>query len=698
MECDSAPHALQSLLSELMLLLAFVALPVALVCLPLGLKRDVDASGLLQVFNLGNSKDEDLGLKRSQGVGQISQLELEIQSLTEVHEIAKVELENFVEIEEQERTKGRKKEVQRALRHQEQLEEAIACCEERVILLKQRLLEMRRSLERSELQVKCFSAQQQSCYRAKQCQASSLVNFVETKKYQKTRLSRMARTLGWARRRHVGFLSQFEAYRRFHRQVHAFEKFVAKLDIFRKWILIGLAGLGLTVLVPSTLALALVAHVADVFRRYRSRQGRRSMRFLWSSYGTRQEIREQVYRVDPLFAQHFLFNKETIAGKIAMVFRGRGEQHESTLLKVKRIQEAGAVAVIIVNEKNRAFSPVVNTENFATFQDISIPVVGIASSDMEYLTDGVLVQLHYRYALPKLIGLERVTYLFSLDCLLPLISHCQRTRGWFELVVLARKMLMVLVLLIFQLAPGIHAILYLVVNFVFFTLMMMRPYENNLVNWVEVLSSTSCLISSILVLLVVVVFQDPKQVQPFSAAVSSRQDLLGGLAAAILFNFLAFSAAMANFLVVRLTRDVYLLLKRCLAGGKVADHYLASTKKPPVRHISHDFVSALHAQRELFRVLPSSSLCRSSLEAVRCALQEQDEERGRKEKPIHRNMSNFPWFFQHSKGQAGVQLSKDLLAFIHFSARCTIEVPANSAGEFRFRASQVCQSLKTCQT
>lgn len=232
---------------------------------------------------------------------------------------------------------------------------------------------------------------------------------------------------------------------------------------------------------------------------------------LWGQYGVRKELIGEIRRVQPLYCQHdVLDNVVEVRGCIALLWRARGEQHESTMYKVRRVQAAGAIAALVVNQDNLWFSPMVVAENLATFQAIDIPVVGLRSSDVHSLADGSIASLDYLRDPPQMFGLRRLKAFMKLVAMRPLVENYWPEFQWFEAVIWARRGMLVLIKYLMIRTPEVQACAILAVNFFYCCWTLWRPFELEEFNRMEWVSSLSCLASSILVVSATVLFGQVK--------------------------------------------------------------------------------------------------------------------------------------------------------------------------------------------
>ena len=118
--------------------------------------------------------------------------------------------------------------------------------------------------------------------------------------------------------------------------------------------------------------------------------------FFRGAFGQVDDIKGEVIRADPFYADVSLSNEDAIKGKIAMVLRGSEEGRKCSFVdKANRVTAAGAIGVIVVNNEDTLLSP---GDSAREGEDIQVPVVGIRRSDSEELPDGSKVEFHFHAA------------------------------------------------------------------------------------------------------------------------------------------------------------------------------------------------------------------------------------------------------------------------------------------------------------
>lgn len=107
--------------------------------------------------------------------------------------------------------------------------------------------------------------------------------------------------------------------------------------------------------------------------------------FARAEFGAQEMVTAPIVMVHPPLADSDLINAESIAGKVAVVARGGC----LFIDKVRRCQDAGAVAVVIVNSNDELHVPVATdlAGNFVDASWVHIPVVCIKNS-YHWLLDG----------------------------------------------------------------------------------------------------------------------------------------------------------------------------------------------------------------------------------------------------------------------------------------------------------------------
>lgn len=112
-----------------------------------------------------------------------------------------------------------------------------------------------------------------------------------------------------------------------------------------------------------------------------------------AAFGTNDDVDGELVRAQPFQADSPLCNKEMIEGKIALVLRGSQAGVACSFVdKARRVADAGAVGLIVVNNEDTLVSP---GDSAREGTDIDFPVIGVKLSDAERLPDGAIARLHF---------------------------------------------------------------------------------------------------------------------------------------------------------------------------------------------------------------------------------------------------------------------------------------------------------------
>jgi hypothetical protein len=101
-----------------------------------------------------------------------------------------------------------------------------------------------------------------------------------------------------------------------------------------------------------------------------------------ATFGRHISISGEAAIADPFLADSPLVNADRVRGRIVVIGRGVTQFTD----KAKAAAEAGAIGVIFVNTKKRLFDAI------GTAEGITIPVVAVAISAREKLTDGAVCE------------------------------------------------------------------------------------------------------------------------------------------------------------------------------------------------------------------------------------------------------------------------------------------------------------------
>jgi len=116
--------------------------------------------------------------------------------------------------------------------------------------------------------------------------------------------------------------------------------------------------------------------------------------FVRAAFGRNADVMAELQRTIPYYADTELTNGEELAGKIAVSLRGAGEGRKCSFVdKAKRVAEAGAVGLIVVNSEDTLVSP---GDSAREGSNIDIPIVGIRNSDADQLRDGSMGSLLFQ--------------------------------------------------------------------------------------------------------------------------------------------------------------------------------------------------------------------------------------------------------------------------------------------------------------
>jgi len=116
--------------------------------------------------------------------------------------------------------------------------------------------------------------------------------------------------------------------------------------------------------------------------------------FMRAAFGVYEEVEGKVVRVNPLCADGEVRNKEEVRGSIAMVLRGSSSDVPCSFVdKARRVGEAGAIGMIVVNDEDSLISP---GDSRREGGDVAFPVVGIKLMDAEKMEDKSTVRITFK--------------------------------------------------------------------------------------------------------------------------------------------------------------------------------------------------------------------------------------------------------------------------------------------------------------
>ena len=707
MPCYGRSHTKAYIASYFSLMWIFVGMPMLFFFLPdlepslrnpfPKKKRPVSAMGLMKVMNVGIAKDEISGIGKSPGTGVIQFLEDRCQEMLELSDMGEREGVRLSGLLEDARNRGRKKDVVKYQKAIDDIEAQCDVCDERFRLLYRNKLMLEDVLSHTPDIDVTRAKQEATISQTEISYKLGLLNFVETIPQQKKRWKKMQQHMSIVKHVHGEsflFVSPVPVLWRFVRE--RLEKWSKSLDIIRIRALKTVFWAGTILAIAPGIAFTLLyciwkfVHwmIPVTLSKYEK------VHFLWAHYGVRSEFTGEIRRVKPLYCQRDeIDNRDDIRGCIALLFRAHGEQHESTLYKVRRVQAAGAIAALVVNEQDIWFAPKIVAENFATFQAIDIPVVGMRASDVHYIADGSIASFNFLRDPPRLFGLRRLKAFMTLVCMQPLVEYYSPDKQWFEAIVWFRRLILVLMRYILVRTPQIQACAILAVNFFYCSFTLWRPFKLDEFNRMEFVSSVSCLLSSIFVMSAAVLFGQATEGIPGLELNGSagefedqgREWVFWSLSVAVVVLLVVGGLLLAQPLIYLCTR--YLI--------KAIHDWLRPPpplKPPPPpednslpAEIDQVCFSFLHALEEFSRVIPRHSHCRSAIDVAYAVLKEQEDVILRRAFNKERRLRANPWTFVVGEGSAGFYYGKEIYCFRHHFGGMVIEVPCNSNGDIRVK-------------
>ena len=110
--------------------------------------------------------------------------------------------------------------------------------------------------------------------------------------------------------------------------------------------------------------------------------------FLRAAFGTCDDVIDSLLlRAEPFQADAELKNQDEMQGKIALVQRGSSTGLTCSFVeKAMRVQDAGAVAMVLINTEDSMISP---GDSAREGGDVRIPVVGIRASHLSLLSESI---------------------------------------------------------------------------------------------------------------------------------------------------------------------------------------------------------------------------------------------------------------------------------------------------------------------
>jgi hypothetical protein len=705
--CHGLSHWMQYIGSFAVLMFVFVGVPILLFCFPdfeLSLrnpfpaeKRTISAMGRLKVVNIGIEKNEKSGIGQSPGTGVIEFLTKNILEMELLNDMCEDEVIKLTSLVEDARSKGSKKEMKK---WQEKIDDVIE--QEEVIF--ERIHLLRRSQEMiknamihrgdvrlmHELQIKSID-DLEVCFKA------GLLNFVETIPHQKRRWKLMKRKISKVKKaRGESSWSTSPVPVLWKSLRLRLQKRCKSLDIFRiRALQAAFAFSTVLAIAPGiilTICFFVLKWILWIMPVRLSRH--KKIYFMWGHYGIKSDITGEIRRVDPLYCDNDVIdNKEDIHGCIALLWRGQGEQHESTMYKVRRVQAAGAIAALVINENNGFFIPKVVAENLATFQSIQIPVMGLRASEANYLAEGSIASVIFLRDPPRLVGLRRLKALMNLKTFRPLIEFYWPDKQWFEAVVWCRRYLLVLMKYLLTRTPQLQACSVLAVNFFYCCYTLWRPFELDDLNRMELLSALSCLVSSCCVVTAAVLYGSATDGIPgleLNGSAGEFEDagrywVFSGLANALLAILILVGLFLLQPITTFFIGRLIGYINRCLRPPIPLKPKPPPDDKSLPPDIDEVCFNVLHAIQEFSRVLPRHSHCRSAMDVAYGVLKEQEDVILRRTFNKERRLREKPWKFVVGKGSAGFHYGKEIYVFRHHFGGMVVEIPSNSMGDVRLR-------------
>ena len=419
--------------------------------------------------------------------------------------------------------------------------------------------------------------------------------------------------------------------------------------------------------------------------------------YMWGDFGTKKELKGQIVHVDPLYADtDKLANEEDLRGKIVVVYRGRGLMHEPSIIKVQRLQAAGAMAVVVVNQDKFPFIPRMVTENYADLNNVSIPVLGIGSYGSEALADGSHFSLRFARYPPMPISLYKSRWIASTTVMSPIMEVYREGFRWWECLIVVRKVALCYIRARLIEAPMQQASLILGFQLLYAMLLIAGPFREKYLNRMEMASAFASLASSLAVALVISLFGGGATGK---AGVMDPSAASGDEAEGRILFFEATSWTIIGLLLLTGSGlfAATLLTFTSLLVNAIRDYFHVDPPPPPPPEpeptipepdpIKPLVGSCLEAIEELERVLPLSCISQCAYQSACQAVREADEQVERYAFLPSQAIQRRPWVYLLGKGAAGVHLGKPVVILKHRGGGggMLVELPAASQGEIRFR-------------
>ena len=416
------------------------------------------------------------------------------------------------------------------------------------------------------------------------------------------------------------------------------------------------------------------------------------IKYVWARYGIRKEFEGQVVQFcsRPQNGRTGLTHR--LHGKVAVIYRGSGIMHESTLIEVDKAVDAGASAVILVNCNSTRFTPKVITENFMLVRACNIPVISISKRDASKIGEGAYVSARLKYPV-ILFGPQRLNSILETSWLSILIEQYRDQKRWFCIITLIRAVCISYLASFSFHTPIINLSAVLFIQMTHFIFSLQCPYSDDSLNHLELAASFCCLITVLIVVsLTSILGTSNSLLLAFEA--KGTAGVSEDLRRLQLFYWLSYLLVIVCLftLIYLVTKLVHLILSsivwallKLISSGYCAKkiscyeiqkpHEKLATLPDP---IDASFLSALHATCELQRVLPLSSLCDCALTAVMGAISKTMEA----EEILHMKTmwcrSKYPWIFSKAEGSSGFCQGKDVYIFFNQISGSVVEIAANS--------------------
>ena len=671
-------------------IIGFVCIPVPAAMFLLIPQNDCPAdSGTMTVFNIGKAEETNTNIH---GCGWLCRLQNEIFQAEMFLSAAKIDLDRLHDIQLDEQACGRKKEFMQTYKEFQLISEAHHIFSSRYDMLIELFAELQNSLKQDEAirTQEIFKRQALAMDKCLQRISHNLLNFVNTVEHQEHSCQRATQILekvtfrqrkGWFHTSiiYVQWKSARQFIRKWSVKRNAFEKYSAQTFF---WV-------STVMLTPFALT-GMFFSWAIVYKRKLMLPSKSiSIAYYWATYGRKEKIEGQVVHF------HFPSRPDVYKGKLAIIHRGQGIMHESSLVKVDQAVDAGVAGVILVNHGNTPFTPKAVSENFMLVRICNIPVMGISAKDAKRISDGAFVSIRLRFPI-RLIGLKRFRILLGSSFSSLVMDTYRVGKFWFGIVWVIRCIALVIVNKFGSRHIQMQSYVVLFIQLVFFIFSLQCPYADEGLNNFEIATSFSCLATSLLVATVTSVLGSTSESSAGlelkgTAGLSEdfiRVQLFHGLSICILLLFLTTCLYLISKLNLIL---IDVLIRLTSKKQEIFEKEQPKRIEVPIREIEPirvPFFSALDAVVEFQRVLPMSSLCDCALTSILGGISKQielDEIKSLiREAHLHRN----PWIHSQTKGVSGFYQGRGISIFLNQVSGMVVEMAANSSGEIRFRPSR----------